>query len=262
MGNIIINFSKLSMYKILLGKKFIGTLVYLFILPFLIIKLSNWSADSNAWNSIFFIFGNRYIYFLSLITPFLLLLDEIENGNNIQYCVNRFLKKKHVILSQILTMFMISIILTIYLFSVVVGQSFLFLGFDLDWSIETQQQLDFYTSFASSLTPLESLPFFILRYFFSLIFIGSFYFYWQSITNRGYMRIGMLLILFYLFANAVFNFINIPVLSIIDISQSFVYQYKQEKEIVPYLAQNHCWLLGFCLILQFYALLLCKKVRY
>jgi len=185
--------------------------------------MNDWSVDSNNWNGVFFIFGNRYLYFLLIVPVFLICLYDLANGGNLRYCAGRLVTKATMLKVQMTAMILHSIILTIYVFGVVSIEACLIFGVTSDWSKETKFGLDPYTFFSLELSPIIVLSLFAVKFFVTLIFLGAFYFYWQSFKKRQYGSLGMIIIFFLLLFNAIFNFYNIPILNVINLSFVNIY---------------------------------------
>lgn len=89
----VVSFFVITIKRLVGSKKIVGIIFYLLCLPLLILIMNDWSTNSNSWNVIFFIFGNRYIYFMFIIPVFLILIDDIANEGNLRYCLARLVKK-------------------------------------------------------------------------------------------------------------------------------------------------------------------------
>lgn len=87
------NFLKITCKRILKSRKFLWILIYLLILPFIVLLMNDWSVDSNNWNGVFFIFGNRYLYFLLIVPVFLICLYDLANEGNLRYCAGGYIQK-------------------------------------------------------------------------------------------------------------------------------------------------------------------------
>jgi len=57
------NFTRITIQRLATSKMMVIILLYAWLLPYLIIIMENRASNDNAWNFIFFIFGNRYTYF-------------------------------------------------------------------------------------------------------------------------------------------------------------------------------------------------------
>ncbi|RKJ32926.1 hypothetical protein D7X33_39365 [Butyricicoccus sp. 1XD8-22] len=228
----VVSFLVITIKRLVGSKKFVGIIFYLLCLPLLILIMNDWSTNSNSWNVIFFIFGNRCIYFMFIIPVFLILIDDIANEGNLRYCLARLVKKSNLIISQLIVMLLLSFFLTLYVFGVIVIESFLTFGLTFEWSQETRLGLDPYTSFFTELTPLNAISLYAVRFFVTLIFIGSLYFYWQSMTKREFRSLGIFIILLLLFLNSILNFYNIPILSFLDLSFVYTYNFNPKEEII------------------------------
>jgi hypothetical protein len=259
------NFSKITIKRIVTSKKFLGVLIYLLCIPILAFIMNEWSPYANSWNAVFFIFGNRYIYFLFIVPVFLILMYDIANEGNLRYCVGRLITKSNLIKSQIIVMLILSLFLTVYVFSVVLIESFLTLGLTLEWSQETKSGLDPYTMFSNTneVTPIGAVSLFIIRFFTSLVFIGSLYIYWQGITKRQYSSIGVFIILLLLFSNAILNIYNIPILNVFDLSFLYTFAFNpEESTLLLYALTSQIPLVILCAGLIFFSLRLSKEVNF
>lgn len=217
------NFLKITCKRILKSRKFLCILIYFLILPFIVLLMNDWSVDSNNWNGVFFIFGNRYIYFLLIAPVFLICLYDLANEGNLRYCAGRLHTKATLLKVQIMAMIFLSVFLTIYVFGVVIIEAFLVLGGRSEWSKETEWGLDPYTLFFLDLSPIIVISLFAVKFFVTLFFIGSFYLYWQSITKRQYRSLGMSINFFLLLFNSIINLYNIPILKLLDLSFVSIY---------------------------------------
>jgi hypothetical protein len=185
--------------------------------------MNDWSVYSNNWNGVFFIFGNRYLYFLLIVPVFLICLYDLANEGNLRYCAVRLHTKATILKVQIMAMIFLSVFLTIYVFGVVIIEAFLVLGGRSEWSKETELGFDPYTLFFLDFSPIIVISLFAVKFFVTLFFIGSFYLYWQSITKRKFRSLGMSINYFLLLFNAIVNLYNIPILKILDLSLVSIY---------------------------------------
>lgn len=257
------NFLEITIKRIVISRKLLGVLFYLLCLPLLVFIMNEWSPYTNSWNAVFFIFGNRYIYFLFIVPVFLILIYDIANDGNLRYCAGRLIKKANIIKAQIAVMLLLSIFLTIYVLAVVLIGSFLTFGVSFEWSQETLLGLDPYTTFSDVLTPLNALSLFAIRFCLTLILLGSFYIYWQSITKRQYSSIGIFILLLFLFSNAILNFYNVPVLNALDLSFLYTYNFNpDESTILLYVLNSQFSLVILSAGLIFFSLRLSKEVNF
>ncbi|WP_337983703.1 hypothetical protein [Lysinibacillus sp. C5.1] len=256
------NFFKITCKRILKSRKFLCILIFLLILPLIVLLMNDWSVDSNNWNGLFFIFGNRYLYFLFIMPVFLIFLYDLANEGNLRYCAGRLLTKATIIKVQIKTMILYGFFLTIYVFVVVIIEAILILGGTFAWSNETAFGLDPYTFFPLELSPMLISSFFAIKFFMTIIFLGSFYLYWQSITKRQSSRLGVSIMFFLLLFNAIVNFHHIPFLNILDLSFVNIYYLNpQDNSILFQLFRSQAPLSLLSIGLLFLALRLSKGVN-
>lgn len=256
------NFFKITCKRILKSKKFLWMYVYILILPFIVLLMNDWSVDSNIWNGIFFILGNRYLYLLLIVPVNLIFLFDLANEGNLRYCAGRLLTIAAMIKVHIRVMVLHSFFLTIFVFGVVITEAFLMLGGTLEWSEETKWGFDPYTLFSLDLSPIIVISLFAVKFFVTLMFIGSFYLYWQSITKRQFSSLGMMIIFFLLLFNAIVNFYNLPLFNILDLSFVSVYYLNpHENSLLLHLFMSHLPLTVLSIGFLFFSLRLCKGVN-
>jgi len=225
--------------------------------------MNDWSVDSNIWNGVFFIFGNRYIYLLLIVPVFLIFLFDLANEGNLRYCAGRLVTKVSMIKVHIKAMIIHSLFLTIYVFGVVLLEAVFILGGTSVWSDETKAGHDPYTLFSLDLSPIIVISLFAIKFFLTLIFLGSFYLYWQSKTKRQYSSLGMSIIFFLLLFNAIVNFYNLPVFNILDLSfVSIYYLNLHENSLLLHLLMSHLPLTILSIGLLIFSLHLSKGVNF
>lgn len=257
------NFLRITCQRILKSKKFLWMCAYILILPFIVLRMNDWSVDSNMWNGVFFIFGNRYLYLLLIVPVFLIFLFDLANEGNLRYCAGRLVTKVSIIKVHFKTMIIHSLFLTIYVFAVVLLEAVFIFGGTSVWSDETKAGHDPYTLFSLELTPIIIVSLFAVKFFMTLIFLGSLYFYWQSKTKRQYSSLGMSIIFFLLLFNAIVNFYNIPFLNILDLSFVSIYYLDPHiNSIVCYTIMSHIPLTILSIGLLIFSLRLSKGVNF
>ncbi|WP_409369301.1 hypothetical protein [Lysinibacillus sp. 38-6] len=257
------NFLRITCQRIFKSKKFLWLCVYILILPCIVLRMNDWAVDSNIWNGVFFIFGNRYIYLLLIVPVFLIFLFDLANEGNLRYCAGRLLKKVSIVKVHIKAMILHCLFLTIYVFAVVILEAVYILGGTFNWSEETKWRHDPYTLFSLDLSPIIVISLFAIKFFMTLIFLGSFYLYWQSKTKRQYSSLGMSIILFLLLFNAIVNFYNIPFLNMLDFSfVSIYYLDPHVNSIVLYAIMSHIPLTILSIGLLIFSLYLSKGVNF
>ncbi len=209
-------------------------LVYLFLMIIINISIIYYNfkdSNSNCWNAVFFIFGNRYMYILFFIGLFIYLIDF---SNDVNYNVIIRLKSKNNWLKlEYINMIFLSVVHSIIFLLVTVISSIAILGYDLNWSENTIAGLDMYTKFFGVISPIQALIIYGVRFFLVIVLLSCLYVMLRVFIKNYNIINGI--VLTYLIPSLVFNFKNSIVLSVLDISNDYINYYDGTIKLIQFI---------------------------
>ncbi|WP_270165666.1 hypothetical protein [Paenibacillus sp. SYP-B4298] len=221
------NYIWLTCIRVWSGKVFLGITLLSILAVFFLIRLTHLPSHSNHWDSFFFVFSNPYVYFLLFLTSFLVIVQDIyQEGALGVFIAARLTSKQHWLFARYIVVFLTAILIVFIVFGAASTISIAVHGGDYssEWSkVSSDLELS-YTSFAATLSPVQGMVLWFVRYFAGLLGVGLVY---STCCTLWKGRLfPFLMTATFLFTQSLVNMSAIPGIGLIDISARYIYSYE------------------------------------